>query len=106
MLGWEWTEWRWVGVDYLWPLLVNFTRWRDAGWLIIDLLWLALGVFTWVRMSAVFAKNFMLYNNREHVEYVSYDVHGTWCGVSLVAIFVFGALGEMYSPTSATFSAT
>lgn len=81
-----------VTVDYLWPLLVQYTRWMNIGWLAFNAVLVLAGVVGIVVAIPVFVKNFRLYNNRGDSEYTNYMIHGMMCiftGLAVVAALAF-----------------
>lgn len=77
-----------VGVDYLWPLLVNYTRMYNAAWLIINVLILVGAVTVFVLAAKLFLRHVYLYNNRDDKDYNDYSLHAAYYTSSAVTCVI------------------
>lgn len=89
-----------VTIEYLWPLLVSYTRWINIAWFSVDVLWVALSIFLWSKCIPLFFRHVHIYNNRNDAEYQDYNLNITYMVVTAVATVVFGfvaifAIGDM-----------
>lgn len=74
-----------VTIDYLWPLMVQYTRWANIAIFTIDILILIGAAIVLVKAIPFFFKHFLLYNNRKDDAYVDYALHA---GYSIIATIV------------------
>lgn len=77
-----------VGVDYLWPLLVNYTRMYNAAWLIINVLILVGAVTVFALAAKLFLRHVYLYNKRDDKDYNDYSLHTAYYLISGLACLI------------------
>lgn len=87
-------------IEYLWPLVVAYTRWLSLASLIIEFVWVSVAVFLIVTNLKGFNTNLYLYNHRDDDTYVDYSYHCVWfivhgCIIALSAVIILFAVSYM-----------
>lgn len=77
-----------ITIDYLWPLIVNYTRWTNIGWLVLDVFWIVVTIIVWTRSTTVFFRHLYLYNHRDDKDYVDYNLNFGYMAICTAAIII------------------
>lgn len=82
-----------VTVDYLWPLLVLYTRWTNVAWLAINTSLLVASVIVAVFSLKMVFRHAYLYNHRDNKDYSDYNYHALAIVVSVAGVIIPGIIG-------------
>lgn len=82
-----------VTIDYLWPLLVNYTRWINIAWFVIDIFWICVSITIWIIGSKLFFRNLYLYNHRDDKDYIDYAINAGYMIVCTIVVIIFSIIG-------------
>jgi hypothetical protein len=92
-----------IGVQYLWPYLVAYTRAQSMGTLAVSLSIFAMSALLIPFCARKFSRNVYLYNNRDDEAYADYNFHAlaaVGAAVTLAATCFFLVSALMTFPTA------